>query len=108
MNELKTIDSQNLNHKNDIETTSILKRHKNNPLIHINDYKGVAQIYNPAPAIFGNETILLVSIVEHTGNIGYGRDVGQTWVARSTDGINFKFTKKNFIAAGSNKHPFSL
>lgn len=108
MKELKNIGSNNLTINNNVETISILKRHKNNPLIHVGDYKGVAQLYNPSPIQFGDETILLVSVVEHTGTVGYGRDVGQTWVARSSDGINFKFTKKDFITTGTDEYPYSL
>lgn len=108
MYNVKITHPKDLPHKNDIETTSIFKRHKNNPLIHINDYKGVAQLYNPSPARYGNETILLVSVIEHNGKIGFGRDVGQTWVARSSDGFNFEFTKKNFIHSGSDEHPYAL
>ena len=90
------------------DATKILTRHKENPLIHVKDYPGVAQIYNPAPVQFGDETILLVSVVEHAAKIGYGRDVGQTRIARSKDGINFELGNKNFIDTQKEGMPWDL
>ena len=79
------------------DATQIFKRHPGGPLLHIKDFPGKAQIYNPAPVQVGDETILLVSVVEHAATRGYGRDVGQTRVARSKDGINFELSDENFI-----------
>jgi len=73
------------------DATRIFKRYEEGPLLHIKDFPGKAQIYNPAPVQYGDETILLVSVVEHAATRGYGRDVGQTRIARSNDGINFVF-----------------
>ena len=36
-------------------------------------------------------------VVEHAATRGYGRDVGQTRVARSKDGIHFEVSEENFI-----------
>src|SRR5512133_1393004 len=88
--------------------TKIMRRFPQNPLLHINDFPGMAQLYNPSPVRFGEETILLVSVVEHTAQKGYGRDVGQTRVARSKDGINFVLSDKDFITAGSEEYPNNL
>ena len=90
------------------DATHILKRHTLNPLLKLEDYPGVAQIYNPSPAKLGDETILLVSVVEHAATRGYGRDVGQTRVARSKDGIHFTLGKENFIDVQSGESPWSL
>jgi len=90
------------------DATKILTRHPDNPIIHIKDYPGVAQIYNPAPVQFGEETILLVSVVEHAAKVGYGRDVGQTRIARSKDGINFKLSSENFIDTQAEGMPWDL
>ncbi|VGO13029.1 Beta-1,4-mannooligosaccharide phosphorylase [Pontiella desulfatans] len=79
------------------DATQIFKRHEGGPLLHIKDFPGKAQIYNPAPVQCGDETILLVSVVEHAATRGFGRDVGQTRVARSKDGINFTLSEENFI-----------
>ncbi|MCH2075068.1 MAG: glycoside hydrolase family 130 protein [Puniceicoccaceae bacterium] len=79
------------------DATKIFKRHKGGPLLHVKDFPGKAQIYNPAPVQCGDETILLVSVVEHAATKGFGRDVGQTRVARSRDGINFELSEENFI-----------
>ena len=45
------------------DATQIFKRHEGGPLLHIKDFPGKAQIYNPAPVQCGDETILLVSVV---------------------------------------------
>lgn len=76
------------------DATRLFTRHEKNPVLDIKDYPGVAQLYNPSPAIYKDETILLVSVVEHTAE-GEGRDVGQTWVARSKDGVSFNLERKN-------------
>ncbi|WP_298840222.1 hypothetical protein [Clostridium sp.] len=80
------------------DATKIFKRYENNPILHVKDYEGVAKIYNPSPIICGDETILLVSVVEHAATKGYGRDVGQTRVARSKDGVNFVLEEKQRIS----------
>ena len=79
------------------DATKIFKRHEGGPLLHVKDFAGKAQIYNPAPVQCGDETILLVSVVEHAATKGFGRDVGQTRVGRSKDGINFELSEENFI-----------
>jgi len=91
-----------------IDATHILTRHSQNPLLRIEDYPGVAQIYNPAPVQFGDETLLLVSVVEHAATHGYGRDVGQTRIARSSDGINFILGTDNFIDTQAVGMPWDL
>lgn len=78
------------------DATKIFKRYNENPLFNLGDYPGVVQIYNPSPVEYNNETILLVSVVEHAAK-GYGRNVGQTRVARSKDGIHFKLGTEDFI-----------
>ncbi len=91
-----------------IDATHILNRHPANPILKLEDYPGVAQIYNPSPAQCGDETVLLVSVVEHAATRGYGRDVGQTRVARSKDGVHFTLGTENFIDVQSEQHPWSL
>lgn len=86
----------------------IFTRHSENPILHVKDHPRFAQIYNPAPVQCGNETILLVSVVEHTATRGYGRDVGQTRVARSKDGINFELSEENFIETQAAGEPWEL
>ena len=90
------------------DATKIFKRCEANPLIHVKNYDGVAQIYNPSPVQFGDETVLLVSVVEHGATRGYGRDVGQTRVARSKDGINFTISEKDFIDVQATGMPWDL
>lgn len=93
---------------NTTDATRIFTRHASNPLLHVKDFPGVAQIYNPAPVQFGDETLLLVSVVEHAATHGYGRDVGQTRIARSKDGINFTIDKENFIETQATGQPWDL
>lgn len=90
------------------DATRILQRHPKNPLIHINDFPGYAQIYNPSPVMYGDETILLLSVVEHAATRGNGRDVGQTRIARSSDGINFTVSEENFIDTQCIDYPYPL
>ncbi|MFA6962302.1 MAG: glycoside hydrolase family 130 protein [Opitutaceae bacterium] len=90
------------------DATTILKRHPQNPLIRLEDHPGTAQIYNPSPVQFGDETLMLVSVVDHAATRGYGRDVGQTRIARSSDGVNFTLGRENFIDVQSDEMPWSL
>ncbi|OGV32405.1 MAG: hypothetical protein A2020_00735 [Lentisphaerae bacterium GWF2_45_14] len=87
------------------DATRILTRHPQNPLLHIKDYPGIAQIYNPSPVQYGDETILLVSVVDYKTE-RLGRDVGQTRIARSKDGINFELSSENFIKVPENQFPY--
>lgn len=88
------------------DATRILKRHPQNPLLHVKDYPGVAQIYNPSPVMYNGQTILLVSVVDHK-TPGLGRDVGQTRIARSIDGINFELSAENFVKVPAKTYPYS-
>lgn len=88
------------------DATGIFTRHPGGPLLQVKDFPGTAQIYNPAPVQFGDETILLVSVVEHAATKGYGRDVGQTRIARSTDGIHFELGTENFIDCQATDEPW--
>ena len=90
------------------DATKIFKRHQNNPVLHVKDFEGIAQIYNPSPVMYGDETILLVSVVEHAATRGYGRDVGQTRIARSKDGIHFELEETNFIDVQAEGMPWDL
>ena len=90
------------------DATKIFKRYEGNPILHIKDYEGVAQLYNPSPIMCSDETILLVSVVEHAAKRGYGRDVGQTRVARSKDGINFVLEETDFISTQAEGMPWDL
>lgn len=90
------------------DATNIFKRDIHNPILHVKDYEGIAQIYNPSPVMYGDETILLVSVVEHAATRGYGRDVGQTRVARSRDGIHFTLGEQDFISVQQQGMPWDL
>ena len=53
---------------------------------------------------YGDETIILVSVVEHAGQHGVGRDVGQTRIARSKDSIHFELSDEDFIKVPADWH----
>lgn len=80
------------------DATRLFTRYEGNPLLDVKDFPGVAQIYNPSPVKYGDETIMLVSVVEHAATKGFGRDFGQTRVARSKDGYNFTLDTEDFIS----------
>ncbi|MEM8875333.1 MAG: glycoside hydrolase family 130 protein [Planctomycetota bacterium] len=88
-------------------TTDLFQRVADKPVLNVADYPGVAQLYNPAPAKIGDEFILLVSVVDHVTDEP-GRDVGQTRVARSKDGVNFELSNGNFIPHDSTAEPYAL
>ena len=69
------------------DATRILKRSEHNPLLKVEDFPGVAQLYNPSPVKIGDEYLLLISVVEHATPITPGNcvGVGQTRIARSKD-----------------------
>lgn len=90
------------------DATSIMKRHPANPLLSTSQYPGIAQLYNPSPVQYGDETLLLVSVVEHAARHGNGRDCGQTRIARSNDGIHFELSDENFIDMQCTQEPYSL
>ncbi|MBQ7574345.1 MAG: glycoside hydrolase family 130 protein [Clostridia bacterium] len=90
------------------DATNILKRYENNPILHVKNYPGIAQLYNPSVVKYGDEYIMLVSVVEHAATQGYGRDVGQTRIARSKDGVNFTLSDKNFIYAPKDLYGMEL
>lgn len=89
------------------DATAIFQRQSDQPVLSYRDFPGVAQIYNPSPAKIGDEFVLLVSVVNHQTQ-GLGRDVGQTRVARSKDGLNFELSIDNFIPHDDTEEPYSL
>lgn len=87
------------------DATKIFTRHQANPLLQVKDFPGIAQLFNPSPVQYKDETILLISVIPHkTDEIG--RDVGQTRIARSKDGINFELSSEDFIKVDKNCSPF--
>lgn len=88
------------------DATHILKRYKDNPILHVDDYPGVGQLYNPSVVKYNGEFIMLVSVVDYAAE-GGGTDVGQTRIARSKDGIHFQLSDRNFIKM-PDREPFNL
>ena len=90
------------------DATRIFKRYEGNPILDVKDFPGVAQLYNPSPVMYGDETILLISVVDHAATRGYGNDVGQTRIARSKDGLHFTLSDEDFIKLDDNEYPNHL
>jgi len=88
------------------DATKIMTRHEANPILHVNDFPGVGQLYNPAVVKYKDEFIMLVSVVDYRAP-GAGTDVGQTRLARSRDGISFTLSDENFIKV-PDKYPFNM
>ena len=86
------------------DATTIFTRHPQNPLLDPKDYPGIAKIFNPSPVMYGDKTILLVSIVRHIS--GWG--MGETRVAISDDGINFTMADEEFIKFDNTTAPYDL
>jgi len=87
------------------DVTRILKRHEANPLLDTKDFPNVAQFFNPSPVRYKDEVILLAPVVTHDAE-GMGRDVGQTRIARSKDGIHFTVDEENWIQFDPDEFPF--
>ena len=85
------------------DATGILKRHSANPLLKPEDYPGVMQIFNPSPAMYNGETILLVSIV-----LFKPVNSAETRVARSKDGIHFTLAEEPFIKLDTAQFPYNI
>ena len=85
------------------DATGILKRHPANPLLKPEDYPGVMQIFNPSPAMYNGETILLVSIVLFKPVNG-----AETRIARSKDGIHFTLEEEPFIKLDTDRFPYNI
>ncbi len=77
------------------DATHILKRYEGNPILHVDDFPGVGQIYNPSVVKYNGEYIMLVSVVDYAAE-GGGTDVGQTRIARSRD------CGRNILLCGGN------
>lgn len=88
------------------DATRILTRHEANPILKVDDFPGVAQLYNPSPAVLGDETILLVSVNEWARNPEAGTGTGQTHVARSRDGVHFELEEEPFISVQGTGEPW--
>ena len=75
-----------------IDGRKILTRYSGNPIINPDDIPGVYCAFNPSPVMFGDTTIVLVSMT-------YFKDkTSETYVSRSRDGIHFQIDEKPFIA----------
>lgn len=68
-----------------------LERYEGNPIIRPADYPGAEAIFNCAQTVYNGETILLCSVRPQ------GDERPYIQVARSKDGINFKFDEKPLI-----------
>lgn len=75
-----------------------LFRYENNPIITPADYPGADAVFNCGQTMYKGQTILLCAIMPASGELPY------IHVARSDDGINFKFDEKPFITRSDIPH----
>lgn len=86
------------------DATKILKRHPENPLITPEDLPGAAVVFNPSPAMYRGQTILLLSAYPWKWPDA-PRAMGG-WVARSDDGVHFSIDPKPLIDLAGAPAPF--
>jgi beta-1,4-mannooligosaccharide/beta-1,4-mannosyl-N-acetylglucosamine phosphorylase len=82
---------------------ALLTRHPDNPLMHPRDFPLMGQLFNPAPAVYEDKTILLVS--GRRFGAAYG---GETFVAESSDGEHFSMRDEPFINFDRCKPPYDI
>ena len=71
-------------------------------------FRSIAQLYNPSPVKMGDETILLVSVVEH---VWQPRDTAETWDKQELHKPRWHklcFGDKNFIDVQQEGMPWDL
>ncbi len=85
------------------DATKLFERHPDNPLIHPEDYPGLANVRNPAPAQYNDKTVLLVSVWDFRTKTG-----GETRVAESVDGVNFTLKEEPFIDLVGRAFPYDI
>lgn len=95
--------ADSLNVVNEGGTGSLLVRHPANPIMSPGDYPMMSQLFNPAPAIYKDKTILLVSGRHFSATHG-----GNTFVAESSDGINFTMHDEPFIKLDHAQPPYDI
>ncbi|MBE5040877.1 glycoside hydrolase family 130 protein [Ructibacterium gallinarum] len=79
-----------------------LFRYENNPIIKPSDYPGADAVFNCGQTMYGDTTILLCAIKMKDGSMPFMH------VARSNDGVNFKFDPKPFITQSKLPHIHDL
>ena len=89
--------------KETLDVAKIFTRHPANPLLNPADYPGIVQLFNPSPAMYNGETILLVSVRPFRQERG-----GHTRVARSKDGVHFTMDEEPFIKFDIDRYPFNI
>ena len=90
------------------DATKIMKRHPKNPLIVPEDIPGIFAVFNPSPVMYGEKTVLLLSVYAHDIRADGCNGKG-IYVAMSDDGINFDIKHdKPFIDLTTKDHPFGF
>jgi predicted GH43/DUF377 family glycosyl hydrolase len=74
--------------------TDLVKRHKGNPILTLDDAPGADAVFNPSAVKFNGKYLLLVSLSK-PGAPGCGRVIH---VADSDDGVSFKIRPEPFIS----------
>ncbi|HBE04006.1 MAG TPA: glycosidase [Spirochaetia bacterium] len=93
--------------KKQLDPRMILKRHPENPVIRPDDIPGCMQIFNPSPVEYNGHKLLLVSMV-FFGKSGDENRMGETRIARSTDGVHFTVESEQFIKLDPGIFPLNI
>ncbi len=83
-----------------------MERHPANPIITVDDCPGVMQVYNPSPVLFDDKVYMLVSVTPYR-NYKFGK-YGETRLAISENGIDFKIEDEPFINLQHDTFPFNI
>jgi len=90
------------------DATKIMKRHPKNPLISPDDIPNTFAVFNPSPVMYGDKTILLLSVYSHCIK-GDGCASKGIYIATSDDGIKFDIQHdKPFIDFDDPENPFTF
>ena len=88
--------------------TGLLKRHPANPLLSASDLPAAKWVFNPSPALHDGKTVLLLSVIPEIPSEATDRRAnGQTYVARSEDGVHFEIEQEPFIRLSEERFPFN-
>ena len=85
----------------------ILKRHAANPILSPDDYPGIEAIFNPGVAEYKGETVIAASVVRFNEYKAEKTNRGgETYLARSADGVDFTLEEESFIELEKHGFPF--
>lgn len=90
------------------DARKILIRHERNPLLCAEKISGVAQIFNPGVAEYGNKTILAASVIRFDQyKMQETNRGGITKIAESLNGLDFSIRQESFIELSDFGFPYN-